>query len=67
MKKQFRLGIVLLFSMLVLKVAVAQNAKTVTGTITDNSGAALQGAAVTEKGTTNSVLADESGAFRIKK
>ena len=64
MKKQFRFGIVLLFSMLVLTVA-AQDKKTVTGTIADNKGVALQGAAVTEKGTNNTVLADESGAFRI--
>jgi iron complex outermembrane receptor protein len=65
MKKQFRSGIVLLFSMLVLTVAVAQDKKTVTGTITDGKGVALQGAAVTEKGTNNSVLADESGTYRI--
>jgi iron complex outermembrane recepter protein len=65
MKKQFRSGIVLLCSMLVLTVAVAQSKKTVTGTITDNKGVALQGAAITEKGTSNSVLSDEAGAYRI--
>ena len=65
MKKQFRSGIVLLFSMLVLSVAVAQNKKTVSGTITDSRGVALQGAAVTEKGTNNTVLSNENGAYSI--
>src|SRR5687768_15361646 len=65
MKKQVCFAFVCLFSMLVSVVAVAQSKKTVTGTITDSRGAALQGAAVTEKGTNNSVIADATGAFRI--
>ena len=65
MKKQVCFAVVCLFSMLVSVVAVAQTKKTVTGTIRDSKGAALQGAAVTEKGTNNSVIADEKGAFTI--
>ncbi|MGZ3845112.1 MAG: SusC/RagA family TonB-linked outer membrane protein [Flavisolibacter sp.] len=46
--------------------ASAQEKKTVTGTIKDNTGNPLFGATVTEKGTTNSVVSGETGAFTIR-
>jgi len=44
----------------------AQEKRTVTGTIKDNAGNPLYGATVAEKGTTNSVVSNESGAFTIR-
>lgn len=38
---------------------------TVKGVVKDSAGAALQGATIAEKGTTNSVVADSKGAFSI--
>lgn len=45
--------------------AGAQGKKTVTGTVTDSSGAAVALATVTERGTKNAVVSDASGKFRI--
>lgn len=46
-------------------VVQAQERKTVTGVVSDNNGTAIMGATVTEKGTTNRVLSDSKGEFRI--
>ncbi|MBL7700513.1 MAG: SusC/RagA family TonB-linked outer membrane protein [Chitinophagaceae bacterium] len=65
MKKQIRISIALLLSLFVSLVSVAQEKKTVSGTVSDSKGSALQGAAITEKGTSNTVVSDAAGAFRI--
>lgn len=44
----------------------AQDKKEVSGVVKDNNGEALSGATVTEKGTTNRVLSDLTGAFKIR-
>ncbi|MGJ7030816.1 SusC/RagA family TonB-linked outer membrane protein [Niabella hirudinis] len=44
---------------------LAQVRHTVTGAVTDDAGAAVAGASVIEKGTTNGVAADEQGRFSI--
>jgi iron complex outermembrane receptor protein len=43
----------------------AQEKKTVTGTVKDNTGAVLSNATVTEKGTKNSVVTNATGTFSI--
>jgi TonB-linked SusC/RagA family outer membrane protein len=43
----------------------AQEKKTVTGTVKDNTGAVLSNATVTEKGTKNSVVTNATGTFTI--
>ena len=37
----------------------------VTGKVTDSAGTAIEGVVITEKGTSNSTLSDQSGAFKI--
>ena len=44
----------------------AQEKKTVTGTVRDNAGNALDGATVREKGTSNLVASDKTGSFTIR-
>ena len=44
----------------------AQEKKTVTGTVQDSKGVALANAAIKEKGTSNTVLSNERGAFTIR-
>ena len=39
--------------------------KVVTGVVTDNDGSPLPSVSILEKGTTNGVLSDASGAYRI--
>jgi TonB-linked SusC/RagA family outer membrane protein len=55
-----------LFTVLVLFVSLAfgQN-RTITGTVTDENGAPVQGASVRIKGTRTGVAADNNGVFRI--
>lgn len=57
----------LVFLLLVLlpSVIFAQNARTVTGKVTDNSGASLPGTNIVVHGTTNGVQADINGNFQI--
>lgn len=55
----------LLCMILIGTVAYAQEKKTVTGIVQDSKGAALANAAVKEKGTNNTVLSNEKGAFTI--
>jgi iron complex outermembrane receptor protein len=43
----------------------AQEKRTVTGTVKDNTGAVLSNATVTEKGTKNSVVTNTTGTFSI--
>jgi len=43
----------------------AQQKKTVTGVVRDNTGVGLAGATVTEKGTSNRVLSDQNGNYSI--
>ncbi len=45
---------------------MAQSAEEVTGMVSDASGKPLPGITVTERGTKNSVMTGESGAFKIK-
>ncbi len=45
---------------------MAQEKKTVTGTVKDSKGTALSNATVAEKGANNSVLTDANGSFSIK-
>ncbi|MFN8290099.1 MAG: carboxypeptidase-like regulatory domain-containing protein, partial [Chitinophagaceae bacterium] len=56
-----------LFTMLMLLTALAfgQN-RTITGTVTDETGAPVQGASVRIKGTRTGVAADNNGVFRIQ-
>jgi len=56
-----------LFTMLMLFTALAfgQN-RTITGTVTDETGAPVPGASVRIKGTTQGVAADNNGVFRIQ-
>lgn len=56
-----------LFTMLMLFTALAfgQN-RTITGTVTDETGAPVQGASVRIKGTRTGVAADNNGVFRIQ-
>ena len=66
MKKMIHRFLALL-CFIALNIAVfAQEKKTVTGTIKDNGGSPLIGATVAEKGTTNSVITNESGIFTIR-
>ncbi|MBZ9651507.1 SusC/RagA family TonB-linked outer membrane protein [Psychroflexus montanilacus] len=58
-------GILTLFLALVVQVAVAQT-KTVTGTVTDDSGLPLPGANVLVKGTTNGTQTDFDGNYSIE-
>ncbi|SDC83338.1 SusC/RagA family TonB-linked outer membrane protein [Niabella drilacis] len=44
---------------------LAQVKRTITGMVTDDTGAAIPGASVIEKGTANGVAADEQGRFTI--
>src|SRR5262245_39723048 len=55
-----------LFAMLMLLTALAfgQN-RTITGTVTDENGAPVQGASIRIKGTRTGVAADNNGMFRI--
>jgi TonB-linked SusC/RagA family outer membrane protein len=66
MNRNFRnrfLAILLL--MLLSAVTFAQNAKTVTGSVTDKNGVALPGTNVVVQGTTTGVQADMNGNFQI--
>jgi len=62
----FRLS--LLVGMLVLSSSflMAQNAKKIAGTVLDENGEGLIGAAVTETGTTNGVITDMDGNFTLQ-
>lgn len=64
------LSIKLLLSFLLISLfhflAFAQDAKTLSGTITDTSGEPIIGANVTEKGTTNGTITDLNGYFTLK-
>ncbi len=55
----------LLCMILLGTIAYAQEKKTVTGIVQDSKGTALANAAVKEKGTNNTVLSNERGAFTI--
>jgi len=55
---------ILLFLLVFFFSANAQNFQ-VTGKVTDESGAALEGATILEKGTKNSTLTKEGGVFRL--
>lgn len=55
----------LLCMILLGTIAYAQEKKTVTGIVQDSKGTALANAAVKEKGTNNTVLSNEKGAFTI--
>lgn len=46
--------------------AQAQEKKTVTGIIRDNTGKVLEGASINEKGTANTVASGENGSFTIR-
>ena len=46
--------------------AIAQGAKTITGKVTDENGAPLQGASVTVKGSSVGTVTDASGVYSIK-
>ena len=64
MKKRF---VMLFLNLLAGSILLfAQEKKTVSGVVRDNSGAALFGATVTEKGTTNRVITDQNGSFSIR-
>ena len=62
----FRLS--LLVGMLVLSSSflMAQNAKKITGTVLDENGEGLIGAAVTETGTSNGAITDMDGSFTLQ-
>jgi len=55
----------ILLLMFLSSVALAQNARTVTGKVTDKNGMALPGANVVVQGTTSGVQADISGNYQI--
>ena len=58
--------LLLMLSFLFINVAVnAQAKRTITGIVRDANGAALAGATVNEKGTTNNVLTGDNGSFSI--
>ena len=58
--------LLLMLSFLFINVLVhAQGKKTVTGVVRDANGAALAGATVNEKGTSNNVITGDNGAFSI--
>ena len=60
-------SLLVLLCMLFSSIAMqAQEKKTVTGVVQDAKGTALSGATVRESGTTNAVLSDAKGAFRIQ-
>jgi TonB-dependent starch-binding outer membrane protein SusC len=63
-KKLILLSSWLLLLLLLTTTAMAQN-KTISGTVTDEKGAAIEGATVTGKGTTVAVQSDKSGRFTI--
>ena len=64
MKKTKQQLLLVLLSLFVCNVMLlAQGKKTVTGTIRDNNGVALVGATVSEKGTSNKWVTDNSGKF----
>jgi iron complex outermembrane recepter protein len=63
---RMRSFVLLLLSFLLINISVnAQAKRTVTGLVRDANGAALAGATVNEKGTTNNVLTGDNGAFSI--
>lgn len=66
MKKTFNCLLALLCLFAFSTVVHAQEKKTVTGTIKDKGGSPLSGATVLEKGSNNSVVSDETGAFTIR-
>jgi len=63
-KKLLRGNFILLFLLLFFFSANAQNF-TVTGKVTDESGAPMEGATVLEKGTKNSTLTKQGGLFQL--
>ena len=65
MKKQTR-KLLLMLSLCFLVTMVYAQQRQISGTVRDNTGAALSGASVNEKGTSNGVLTDENGAFTIR-
>lgn len=52
--------------LLFVAVSAFSQTKVVTGTVTDASGEALIGASILVKGTTNGVITDIEGHFRLK-
>ncbi len=57
-------GVVLLFLLCSFQSLLAQN-RTVTGTLTDNTGKGIPGVTVTVKGTKNATQTDANGVYRI--
>ncbi|WP_205573294.1 SusC/RagA family TonB-linked outer membrane protein [Flavisolibacter nicotianae] len=66
MKKMTRCLLAVLCFVVSSIVVHAQDKKTVTGFVRDNGGAALTGATVTEKGTSNRVMTNADGHFSIR-
>ena len=66
MKKMIHCLLALLCFVALSTAVHAQEKKTVTGTVRDYTGNTLNGATVSEKGTTNSVVSNESGVFTIR-
>lgn len=61
-----RIFLLSMLSLLLLSASLqAQEKRTVTGVVRDNSGAGLGGATVNEKGTTNFVTTNDQGSFTI--
>ncbi|MFT4017212.1 MAG: SusC/RagA family TonB-linked outer membrane protein [Agriterribacter sp.] len=63
-KKSIKL-LLIAFTLFLSLTMQAQNKKSVTGTVTNDSGEPVAGATITEKGTTNSVKANDAGYFAI--
>lgn len=63
--KNKRFLLVLLTMFLLNALAFAQNRKTVSGVVREESGQGLPGATISEKGTSNKVLSDANGNFSI--
>jgi TonB-linked SusC/RagA family outer membrane protein len=66
MNMQMRKIITMVCFMLFSAAILAQEKKTISGVVQDEKGNVMPGAAVTEKGTGNSVLTDDQGNFKIQ-
>jgi iron complex outermembrane recepter protein len=66
MKKMIHRFLALLCFIVISIAMFAQEKKTVTGVVRDNTGKTLEGATVREKGTSNQVVSDQTGTFTIR-